>query len=206
MTENYCAAQKRDGSGDTCALPAGWGTDHVGEGRCKHHDAPGGAREGAGAPSDNTNAVTYGAYADVNNFYTDVLDDAHREMVDAIFTDYVEAYEVRHGDPPLGHEAELFRIAVSHGKHVYADNWAVDRPAELDSGNPVVDQEVHYTDEGTKYHKYRETVVAKAQKRLSTDRRQWLKDLGLLEDPDDGASDFDNLAAAIMEVATDGDD
>ena len=32
-----CAARKRDGSGGVCALKAGWGTDHVGFGRCKLH-------------------------------------------------------------------------------------------------------------------------------------------------------------------------
>jgi len=34
---NHCGAQKRDGSDDSCKLPAGWGTSHVGEGRCKLH-------------------------------------------------------------------------------------------------------------------------------------------------------------------------
>lgn len=73
MTDDICGATKRDGSGDACQLPPGWGTDHVGEGRCKHHDAPGGAREGAGAPEENTNAATHGAYSQsfVENFLTD---------------------------------------------------------------------------------------------------------------------------------------
>lgn len=32
-----CGRTKRDGSGDTCDLPAGWGTEHTGEGACKLH-------------------------------------------------------------------------------------------------------------------------------------------------------------------------
>ena len=32
-----CGSLKRDGSGDTCTLPAGWGTDHVGAGNCRKH-------------------------------------------------------------------------------------------------------------------------------------------------------------------------
>ena len=42
-----CGARKRQGEG-TCAQPAGWGTDHVGEGSCKLH---GGAtrRQASGA-------------------------------------------------------------------------------------------------------------------------------------------------------------
>lgn len=41
MTERnvvrLCGARKRDGSGDTCKRPAGWGTEHVGFGTCKLH-------------------------------------------------------------------------------------------------------------------------------------------------------------------------
>jgi hypothetical protein len=32
-----CGAKKRGALGSTCALPAGWGTDHVGFGACKLH-------------------------------------------------------------------------------------------------------------------------------------------------------------------------
>lgn len=35
--EGKCGAMKRDGSGDRCAQPAGWGTGHVGDGHCKLH-------------------------------------------------------------------------------------------------------------------------------------------------------------------------
>lgn len=41
MTERppgyYCGGKKRDGSGHTCHLRAGWGTLHVGRGKCKLH-------------------------------------------------------------------------------------------------------------------------------------------------------------------------
>lgn len=37
MMLKLCGAKKRDGSGATCRNRAGWGTDHVGEGRCKLH-------------------------------------------------------------------------------------------------------------------------------------------------------------------------
>lgn len=63
-----CSRTKRDGSGDPCGLPAGWGTDHPGEGACKHH---GGAS--SGAPEGNANAATHGAYSEsfVSDFLTD---------------------------------------------------------------------------------------------------------------------------------------
>lgn len=56
MTDT-CGRTKRDGSEEPCGLPAGWGTDHQGEGACKHH---GGAS--SGAPSGNENAVKHGAF------------------------------------------------------------------------------------------------------------------------------------------------
>lgn len=35
--DGKCGGKKRDGSGNTCTQPAGWGTDHPGIGRCKLH-------------------------------------------------------------------------------------------------------------------------------------------------------------------------
>ena len=51
-----------------CSQPLGWGTDHVGEGRCKHHD---------GAPKGNKNAVTTGEHESI--FY-DQLDEDEQEL------------------------------------------------------------------------------------------------------------------------------
>lgn len=65
-----CGATKRDGSGEACGLPAGWGTDHVGEGRCKHHD-------GGGAPKGNKNAVTTGEHEAI--FY-DTLSEEEQDL------------------------------------------------------------------------------------------------------------------------------
>lgn len=67
MTDNVCGRTKRDGSGDSCGLPAGWGTDHPGEGACKLHGG------NAGAPEGNNNAVTVAAWAE--DFVTDFLRD-----------------------------------------------------------------------------------------------------------------------------------
>lgn len=55
MTDPYdvCGATRKQGDdGATCQLPAGWGTDHVGEGRCKLH---GGASSGAPSGPENGN-------------------------------------------------------------------------------------------------------------------------------------------------------
>jgi hypothetical protein len=86
-----CGATKRDGSGESCGLPAGWGTDHVGEGRCKHHDGP-------GAPEGNKNAVTTGEHETI---YTSTLDGAERALYEGLDTDQL----VR-----LDHEIRLIAI------------------------------------------------------------------------------------------------
>lgn len=69
MTDT-CGASKRDGSGDTCSLPAGWGTDHVGEGKCKLHggSSPRG-KEAAGFK---------------HGLFSDYLDEEDRTAIDAL--------------------------------------------------------------------------------------------------------------------------
>lgn len=175
---------------EPCGHPEGWGTEND-SGPCKFHGGAGGSggeREGAGAPEENTNAVTHGAYADENSYYQNVLDENLRQFVDDVFADYMEDYRERHGEPALGIEAELFRIAVTHAKDIGLDRWADEKPEGLESGHPLVDKETNLVPIGEGMveteRSYRSSVVLAAQKKLSTDRRQWLKDLGLLEDPD----------------------
>lgn len=178
-------------SGGECQNPATdgehcWIETHGNPDGENPHGAPEGNQNaegnpgGPGATEGNTRAVRHALYAQTNHFYTDVIDDDTRALVDDIFTDYLEEYEERHGDPTTGTEAELFRIAVSYGKHVYADNWAETKPDSLESGHGMVDKETRTTEDGETYYKYKETVVAKGQARLSRDRRSWLKDLGLM--------------------------
>lgn len=63
MTDNICGATKRDGSGDKCSLPAGWGTNHTGTGRCKLH--------GGATPLDN-------------GIFSDVVREQDKEVLDAL--------------------------------------------------------------------------------------------------------------------------
>jgi len=176
-----------------CGQPEGWGCGpDITEGRCKHHGGLNSGENGQGGTEENTNAVTHGAYVECNSYYQNVLGEQMQEFVDDVFEDYLEQYRELHGDPPLGIESELFRISVTHAKDIGLDRWADDKPEELESGHPLVDKETRHKsvgDEIVEERKYRESVVAQAQKKLSTDRRQWLKDLGLLEDPESQKAD-----------------
>ena len=51
----YCEARNRQGK--PCRLRAGWGTNHVGHGRCKLHGG-----KSPGAPKGNKNALKHGNY------------------------------------------------------------------------------------------------------------------------------------------------
>jgi hypothetical protein len=55
-----CGGRKRDGSGNTCTRPAGWGTDHPGIGSCKLH--------GGSTPNHKTAARVEQARRDVATY------------------------------------------------------------------------------------------------------------------------------------------
>lgn len=70
----------RCGRNDGCGQPAGWGTDHVGEGACKLHGGNGGdVGDPGGAPEGNHNAVTVEAWTE--DFVTGFLNDDEIDRV-----------------------------------------------------------------------------------------------------------------------------
>jgi hypothetical protein len=73
-----CGGRRRDGSGNTCRRPAGWGTDHVGIGACKLH---GGATPNAGKAAQREQArrdvERYGGSLEVDP-QTALLQEVHR--------------------------------------------------------------------------------------------------------------------------------
>lgn len=86
-----CGATKRDGSGDKCHQPAGWGTDHPGEGKCKYH--------GGATP------VKHGRYSDIERDQISDLIEKFEEDDDpldilseiaaarALLQDFIERYD-----------------------------------------------------------------------------------------------------------------
>jgi len=71
---NICGAKTR--AGTPCQQKAGWGTNHVGEGRCKLH---GGAS--TGPPKKNKNAVSTGEYETI---WMDTLTDEEKLLIPKI--------------------------------------------------------------------------------------------------------------------------
>lgn len=75
-----CAAKTR--AGTPCQLPAGWGTDHPGEGRCKLHGG-----KSTGPPKKNKNALKTGEYETI---WLDTLDNKEQELYQQIRTDVIQ--------------------------------------------------------------------------------------------------------------------
>lgn len=184
MTDDICGAQAKS-TGEPCQRPAGWGTDNS-SGRCKFHggSSPGG-QEGndGGAPEDNTNSVSHGAYADQSNLYNDIFSDDERSVADDIFADYRDRYKNIHGRLIYGHQVRLFKIAVNAVTEIRVENWVSQKPDDLESGTTFIDEETrlktteHDMREETRYRK---SPALAAKKTLSSDNRQWLKSLDLL--------------------------
>lgn len=170
------------GNNGECGLPAGWGTDFD-DGKCRHHrgTSPDGSSHAA-----NDFAATHELYSQSNTYYQR-RDKAAQAIIDGIYEDYYERYVERHGEPARGDEAMLFKVAVNIHKQLKADEWEAARPDSLDSGHPLIDRSEQRTPQGERYYEYRVTAVDKAEHRLSTRTRQWLKDMDLLGSPDDGA-------------------
>ena len=76
--KNHCHGRRRDASGKACHRPAGWGTDHLGTGRCKLH---GGStpthRAAARAEIARQAVVTYGLPREVDPSQA-LLEEVHR--------------------------------------------------------------------------------------------------------------------------------
>lgn len=190
--------------GRECGRPSGWGTDFS-DGKCREcrgtkPDGSTGEGHGQGDQEGNTNSVSHGVYADENNFYNKVISQELRALCDEIFQDYCTKYRELYGDVSTGHQARLFEIAVNQIKTIRADNWLTEKPESLDSGHELVDKETKYTSEGNRYHEYSESVLINTQQKLRREDRAWLKDMGLLEDPDSQkAGAIGDLAGVILE-------
>ncbi|ELZ06782.1 hypothetical protein [Natrialba aegyptia] len=91
-----------------CSLRAGWGTDHVEEGRCKLH---GGAIEGAGAPAHNQNGQTHGLRSNPQHYY-ESLDEEEQTFVDGISETILNRHRARYGDVDSLDDELAHRVAV----------------------------------------------------------------------------------------------
>lgn len=183
--EGRCNAQTRDG--DYCANYPVNGSE-----RCRMHGGtnPGGAREGAGAPPDNTNRTDHGAYTDHHNLYNEEFSEREVDLADQIFEDYYDRYQEIHGsEPPTGFEMRLFKVSVNAVTEMRVDNWYTDKPDEVGTETPHINREVHVSENGERYYRYKKSPAAAAIKHLSDYNHRWLKNFNLLPDAESQMAD-----------------
>lgn len=185
MTEN-CGAENRDG--DPCALSAGWGTDHVGEGRCKFHGgaASGGAREGSGAPENNGNAETHGLTSDAETWFErhrDDVEDDVREMVDDWMQLAPFGWEI------TGHVRLLTNAAINECQIEHGDRYIKERGEIVQEMVPVGEGAIQ---------KDGENPAFLYKSRLQKDTLRILNKLGILDSPEQQQADATQSLVDIL--------
>jgi len=197
MTDETCDAQNRDG--EPCGLPAGWGTDHPGEGRCKHHggSASGGAREGSGAPEGNGNAQKHALHADRGLLY-DRLSDDRQQLVDEWEAALIERYQDFHGrDPDRADVEDLFELAVGYAQRRIARAWLAENAEdELD----VLTEEmvVGQREDGSPITVEVPSNMLDAINQNRREDRLTRKDKGLERDPDTEQAEATRTLAEVL--------
>lgn len=172
--EGKCNAKAK--SGGLCALPAGYDTDHLGEGRCKFH---GGA--GSGAPKGNTNAMKHGLYAQRSNYYS-AMPAEEKAWIDALVESMLE-------DAPFSKENfQKFQMLREIGIDMHKKRQANDYTEEEgliqenivrdEEGNPMMDSN------GDLLTDTDENPINLTYDRLDRSALKKMKDLGLLDDPE----------------------
>jgi len=178
--DDRCPATNRNG--ERCGHPAGWGTDHVGEGCCKHH---GGAN--SGPPKGNGNAETHGLTADRETWF-----ERHREDAEPLVRALVESY-VEDAPFGFGNTAKvdlLTEVAIDQVRLREAND-------ELDEF--LTEQVVGTTDEGQPIMKVDENPAHMPRSRIKRDNIRLLKTLGVMDDPDSAQADATETLAEVLE-------
>lgn len=179
----HCNGRKIKGGGFVgyCEARAGKGTDHVGEGRCKHHAGSTPTKDenpDVGAPEGSANALEHGATADPFNLYNN-LDDERREWVEVRVTTYLEESGISETSP-IAERVELavIMMAMERGARSELIKEDMKRTSVVgigEYGSPIEDEEAHY--------------LNRVASSLNTDIRMTLKDAGLLDDPESQKAD-----------------
>lgn len=153
-----------------CANPAGFRTDHTGEGRCYLH---GGALKSV--QEGNNYAEKHGLYADRQNYYKNRSEE-EQQWIDAVIESLLD-------DAPFGPEnfakmQMLRNIAIDMHKMQNANDF-IDQ-----AGLVQQDKTIGYSDDGKPIKDDEENPVNLAYDRLNRTMTRQLKELGILDDPD----------------------
>lgn len=194
--ERQCRAT-RPRNGKPCTLPAGWGVEGKSEGRCKFHGGAGGsggARDGAGAPETNDNAMTHGLYTAEDNYYQNLSND-EKEWVYDFSHDLLDRYRDAHGkEPDIADIKALKNIAIDFHRVAHANGWFSDH------GLVTVDYENTEDSEDIQRKTTTVPVWAREIRQYNESIYRRMDTHGLLEDPEDGGVDPEDLSTEYYEI------
>lgn len=154
-----CGRTKRDGSGDPCTQPAGWGTDHVGEGACKLHGGM------AGAPIGNQNGTTHALNADPYHYHEN-LPPEEKEFIEEMAGAIEDRVRKNTG-------------TIDHMDRVLSRRVAIEFHMESRAMDYIADNELTQND-GTRE---RTAALLEVVRQFSDSIFKNLKTMGVLNDP-----------------------
>lgn len=191
--DDHCGAQVRppqipdewDQDVGYCANPAGFRTDHTGDGRCYLH--------GGISTTHGTNyAEKHGMYADRQNYY-DNRPPEGQDWIDSVAESLLD-------DAPFGPDnfakVQMIRnIAIDMHKLQRANDYIDEK------GVVHKDKTVGYTDDGRPIKQDEENVLNVAYDRLNRTMTRQLKELGILDDPESQKAEAQqDIASELSEL------
>jgi hypothetical protein len=189
MTDDVCGATTNDDG--ECQLPAGWGTDHTGEGRCKLHGGAGGTNADGSSHENNGNAETHGLTADGEKWF-----ERHRDEVgdDVRLTVAGWMREAPFGWDNYGNVQLLVDAAINECQIRQGDEYIREEGIVIESFD-------HIAEDGREVWETKENPALKPKSRLQRDTVRILEKLGILDDPEtQNAKSRRELADAVREA------
>lgn len=186
--EDICGAETTDG-GVCQAQP-------MDNGRCYHHGgASTGNPDADGPPEGNQNARTHGLFADRDNLYNS-LDSEDQDHVETIADSLATRYEHIHGrEPDYAARENIKHVAIDVFKVTLAHDYMAEQGEE--SGNVLIEQD--YAEDGDEVREItRPNQLNRVLSDLKNETRQWLKDMGLLHDPESEKAEAANSLVQML--------
>lgn len=157
---------------------------------------------GQGAPANNGNAAKHNLYSDRDKLYQR-LPEAEQDHVDSLAASFYDRYTDVHGkEPDYAATQRLKNVAMDVHKETLADNYAAEQSEEDDTHPLIQKQIIGQTEEGRPIEVEQPNQLIGIASGLKTDTRMWLKDLGLLDDPEsqkaDALNDLSNGARLVF--------
>lgn len=166
--KKICGAKAKS-TGKPCGRTAGWGTDHVGKGRCKLHGGSStGPKTAEGKARSSRNSMKHGAYIE------HLLTDDERVVYSAFSEATIEKYELDKDDPI--HMSILHRAVITYIKIMRVDLWEMEAqhvPIEKvnhpNTGEEVLVPESIFDEHGERVGEKRvETILIRSRKDFKT--------------------------------------